>query len=50
MEEKVFKSLSVAGIWNLVLGITVLATGLVCGILLLVSGGRLLRRRKDVML
>ena len=50
MEEKMFKSVSVAGIMNLVLGITILVSAVTWGVLLLVSGGRLLKSKKDVII
>ncbi len=49
MEEKMYKAVSVAGIMNLVLGITVLVSAITWGVLLLVSGGRLLKSRKDII-
>ncbi len=50
MEEKMFKSVSVAGIMNLVLGITILVSAVTWGVLLLVTGGRLLKSKKDVII
>lgn len=50
MEEKMFKSVSVAGIMNLVLGITILVSAVTWGVLLLVSGGRLLKSKRDVII
>ncbi len=50
MEEKVFKTVSFAGVMNLVLGITVLVSALSWGILLLVTGAKLLKSKKDVII
>lgn len=50
MEEKMFKSVSLAGIMNLVLGITILVSAVTWGVLLLVSGGRLLKSKKDMII
>ena len=50
MEEKMFKSVSVAGIMNLVLGITILVSAVTWGVLLLVSGGRRLKSKRDVII
>ncbi len=50
MEEKMFKSVSMAGIMNLVLGITILVAAVTWGVLLLVSGGKLLKSRKDIII
>lgn len=49
MEEKMFKAVSVTGIMNLVLGITILVSAVTWGVLLLVSGSRLLRSKKDII-
>lgn len=50
MEEKMFKTMSVTGILNLVLGITILVSAVTWGVLLLVSGGKLLKCKKDVII
>lgn len=50
MEEKMFKSVSWAGIMNLVLGITILVSAVSWGVLLLVTGGKLLKSKKDVII
>ncbi len=50
MEEKMFKSVSFAGVMNLVLGITILVSALTCGVLLIVSGGKLLKSKKDIII
>lgn len=48
--ERIYKSLKRAGVANLVLGIIVLVTGLVTGILMVVNGGRLLSNKKHILL
>lgn len=50
MNEKIFKTVSGAAVWNLVMGIIVLVTGIVSGVLLLVSGARLFRSKNDLMI
>jgi hypothetical protein len=50
MNENTFKTVTSTGILNLVLGILALAGGLVTGILLLVSGARLLKIKSKVMI
>ena len=49
MEEKVFKTVSVAGVWNLVLGGVVLVTGIASGVLLIVNGARLLAGKSKII-
>lgn len=50
MKEKVFKTLTSSGIMNLVMGILILITGITAGVLLLISGAKLLNSKKDVMI
>ncbi len=50
MEEKMFKAASFTGVLNLVLGVTILVSAVAWGILLLVSGGKLLKSKKDVII
>ncbi len=49
MEEKTYKAVSAAGIMNLVLGVTILVSAVTWGVLLLVSGGKLLKSKKDII-
>ena len=48
MTEKIYKTLAHAGIWNLVMGIVILVTGIASGVLLLVSSVRLLKSKDDL--
>lgn len=50
MNEKLYRTISTAGIWNLVMGIIVLVTGLASGVLLLVSAARLLKCKDECMI
>lgn len=50
MNEKLFKTVSSAGIWNLVLGIIILVTGVASGVLLLINGAKLIKSKNDVMI
>ncbi len=50
MSEKLFKKIRLAGIWNLVIGIVVLITGITSGILMLISAARLLRSKDEVVI
>lgn len=49
MNEKIYKTISIAGAGSIAIGIVVLVTGVVTGILGIVCGTALLKRRKDVM-
>lgn len=50
MNEKLFKTVSSAGIWNLVMGIVILITGVASGVLLLINSARLLKSKNDVII
>lgn len=50
MNEKVYKTMGTTGALNLTVGIIVLVCGVVSGILMLVSGARLLNNRKNVLI
>ena len=49
MSEKTYKTMSTVGGGNIALGIVVLVTGLAAGILISVSGPRLLKRKSEIM-
>lgn len=50
MDEKVYKAMSRGGVTNLVLGIGILAGGIAAGILLIISGARLLKHKTHIMI
>lgn len=47
--EKTYKALTMAGAGNIVLGIVVLVTGITCGVLAIISGARILKRKSDII-
>ena len=49
MEEKVYKTMSGAGALNIVLGVIALVTGIATGVLLIISGSKLLTRKSNLM-
>lgn len=49
MNEKTYKTMAVAGAGNIALGIVVLVSGIACGILAIISGARLLKRKSDII-
>lgn len=49
MEEKTYKVMGGCGALNIAVGVTVLVTGIVSGILLIISGAKLLARRNKIM-
>lgn len=50
MNEKIYKTMSGAGASSLVLGIVVLVTGVAAGVMMIISGARLLKRKSEILL
>ena len=50
MNEKVYKPMTGAGAGNIAVGIVVLVTGIVSGILMIVNGARLLKRKSEILI
>ncbi|MDO4275313.1 MAG: hypothetical protein Q4D16_16705 [Eubacteriales bacterium] len=50
MNEKIYKTMSRTGAGSLVIGIVVLVTGLVTGILMIVNGAKLIKRKSDILI
>ncbi len=48
MNEKIYKTVVWAGVVDLSLGIIVAAVGVVSGILMIISGARLLKRKNEI--
>ena len=48
MNEKIYKTMSRAGVTSLVLGIVAAVTGIVSGIMLIINGTKLLRKRSEI--
>lgn len=49
MDEKTYKRMAGIGAGNIALGIIVLVTGIVCGIMAIVGGARLLLHKSDII-
>lgn len=50
MNEKIYKTMSSTGTGSLVIGIIVLVTGAAAGIMMIVNGARLLKRKSDILI
>jgi hypothetical protein len=50
MNEKVFKTVANTGIANLVMGIVIVVTGVTAGVLLIISGAKLIKTKEDLMI
>ncbi len=48
MNEKAYTTMKQVGAANIVIGIVAVLTGVVCGILLIVHGGRLLKNKSEL--
>jgi uncharacterized membrane protein len=49
MMEKIYKTMKSVGVWNLVLGIIMILLGMAAGTFLIVSGGKLLKKKSDLL-
>lgn len=49
MEEKVYKTMNGAGAMNIVLGVVALTIGLAAGVLLIISGAKLLAQKSKIL-
>ena len=49
MNEKLYKTMGVSGAGNITIGIVSIVTGVVGGILLIISGARLFKKRSEIM-
>ena len=49
MNEKLYKTMGVSGAGNITIGIISIVTGVVSGILLIITGARLLKKRSEIM-
>ena len=45
MNEKVYKTMSSSGSWNLAIGITVMVVGIASGVMLIINGVRLIKQK-----
>lgn len=48
MNEKIYKTMSRCGGVSIAVGVVVLVTGIAAGVVMLVAGGRLLKRRGEI--
>lgn len=47
--EKIYHTMKSVGVWNLVLGILLIVSGTIAGILLILNGSVLLKKKSDLM-
>lgn len=49
MNEKIYKTMGASGVSSIVIGIIVAAIGVGCGIISIIFGSRLLKKRKQIV-
>lgn len=49
MMEKIYHTMKSVGVWNLVLGILMIVSGIIAGVLLILNGSVLLKKKSDLM-
>ena len=49
MNEKLYKMMGASGAGNIAIGIISVVTGVVGGVLLIITGARLLKKRSEIM-
>lgn len=49
MNEKTYKAMNTTGAGSIVIGIVVLISGVVCGVLSIINGARLLRKKSEII-
>lgn len=47
--EKMYKTMTVAGAGNIAIGVVVLVCGVVCGVLTIINGAKMLKRKSDII-
>jgi hypothetical protein len=50
MNEKIYNTMSKSGACNLVLGIVILVTGIAAGVMMIVNGANLLKKKSKIMI
>ncbi len=49
MMEKIYNTMKSVGVWNLVLGIVLILSGLASGVFLIVNGAKLLKKKSELL-
>jgi hypothetical protein len=49
MSEKIYNTMKTVGVGNLVMGILLIITGMAGGILMIISGGNLLKKKSEIL-
>lgn len=49
MSEKIYTTMKSVGIGNLVMGILLIVAGIASGVIMIISGGKLLKKKSDIL-
>jgi len=49
MMEKIYNTMKSVGVWNLVMGILLIVAGIFSGVLLILNGARLLKKKSELL-
>jgi hypothetical protein len=49
MMEKIYHTMKSVGVWNLVMGILLIIAGVVSGVLLILNGTKLLKKKSELL-
>lgn len=49
MSEKIYITMKSVGVWNLVMGILLIIAGISGGVLMIVCGGKLLKKKSEIL-
>lgn len=49
MQEKSYKTMKRVGGYNIAVGVIAIASGVICGILMIINGARLLKNKSDML-
>lgn len=49
MMEKIYNTMKSVGVWNLVIGIILIVSGILSGVFIIVNGAKLLKKKSDLL-
>ena len=49
MMEKIYNTMKSVGVWNLVMGILLIVSGVAAGVFMIVNGAKLLKKKSDLL-
>lgn len=49
MSEKIYITMKSVGVWNLVIGILLIIAGIASGVLMIIGGGKLLKKKSEIL-